>query len=792
MASYNTQYTHQVNVFASNLTVVDSVISANKAPMCAGLYATGTSAATLTNVSVLGNVAATGPGGAVCSRAETALALCGTSGTVVLQEQTGTLAVVAPGSTYGSTRCSWAIMPRDLPGACSVALQFSMVDLNPVHVGVGSDFVTVYGTGDGGTNATLLLKTTGRYTASAVAALPVLLSQPGQGMSLSFDSTDAFGSGAGAGQAQGFQASYWMACTFLGAPYTTLNATSLVVKGGAATANSALGAMGGAVFVNTAAQPAGIGISVQLLGAALANNTAASGGAGVWAGAGVSLLLSSGSITGGTAGDSGAAVNITGGSSLTVDGTLLADNAAGGVGGGISCAGSTPVILRGGAALINNSATSGGGLYAAPGCVLDVGGGVAMTLNRATNGNGGAVYAGDLLRLSAANFSTNAASASGGAVCASGSAWLSIDGSSFSGNRATGANPRGGAVAAVNVPAVSLTNSVLSGNQVVTVFPALRIGDSFTTFYGSSEGGALALAAEKAAMAVTIAGCTFSGNSAPAGGAVAAGGNATTSMRNSTLSGNSAASGGALSIADGAQLTASGCTLWGNVASGVGGALHLANTDLSGISGSATLANCTFVANSAQEGAFTRVDAAGSLTAAGCTVLNGSAMLGGAFSYSTAASLMLADMAIVGNTAAAGGIYFCDAPLSQPACGGACVVAGNGASSYGPLLATRPVAVALTAPASVRSGGNLQPLALAMVDGYNQTVVSWPDALVLFTSDAPAVLLGSVRTTYDSAFAQSAQVALFGVLQNASYTLHAQLQARTPLRCLLMRGSDGP
>lgn len=57
--------------------------------------------------------------------------------------QMGTLAMVAPGSAYPSQRCVWGIAPRDLPDTCSVVVQFTMIDLDPVHVGVGSDFVYV-------------------------------------------------------------------------------------------------------------------------------------------------------------------------------------------------------------------------------------------------------------------------------------------------------------------------------------------------------------------------------------------------------------------------------------------------------------------------------------------------------------------------------------------------------------------------------------------------------------------------------------------------------------------------
>ena len=47
--------------------------------------------------------------------------------------QTGTLAVTSPNVVYASVTCAWTIQPRDMPPTCSVALQFTYIDIASVR-----------------------------------------------------------------------------------------------------------------------------------------------------------------------------------------------------------------------------------------------------------------------------------------------------------------------------------------------------------------------------------------------------------------------------------------------------------------------------------------------------------------------------------------------------------------------------------------------------------------------------------------------------------------------------------
>ena len=87
MSSFNTQYSALVDPYASQLNVANTTITANAAQSCGAVYASQLTAVTLTGVAISRNVATSGAGGGVCSRAETALALCSTGQTVTMLDQ---------------------------------------------------------------------------------------------------------------------------------------------------------------------------------------------------------------------------------------------------------------------------------------------------------------------------------------------------------------------------------------------------------------------------------------------------------------------------------------------------------------------------------------------------------------------------------------------------------------------------------------------------------------------------------------------------------------------------------
>ncbi len=119
----------------------------------------------------------------------------------------------------------------------------------------------------------------------------------------------------------------------------------------------------------------------------------------------------------------------------------------------------------------------------------------------------------------------------------------------------------------LNYGAVSLTGCTISGNS-------------------ASSGGGVSNYGT-----VTLTGCTVSGNSASDGGGVL--NNGTVTLTGCTVSGNSASDGGGLDNYTFGQATLTGCTISGNTAEADGGGLD------NGFGGTATLVGCTVSGNTA-------------------------------------------------------------------------------------------------------------------------------------------------------------------------------------------------
>ncbi len=232
----------------------------------------------------------------------------------------------------------------------------------------------------------------------------------------------------------------------------------------------------------------------------------------------------------------------------------------------------------------NSAANAGGAVYAET---------AANATNSTFSGNsagsyGGAIYARGAITATSSTFSGNSAPAgNGGAIygCP-----VTATNSTFSGNSARTA----GAISASGCPA-TVANATFSGNRATAgnggaIFTYANVSAARSTFAGNSaafNGGAIGTT-----YAVTATDSTFSGNSARAGGVIHA--NRVT-LANSTLSANAAtAEGGAVSVyspgGSPATVTATNSTFSGNSAPD-GGAIHstsgttLANTIVAGTSG---------------------------------------------------------------------------------------------------------------------------------------------------------------------------------------------------------------
>lgn len=226
--------------------------------------------------------------------------------------------------------------------------------------------------------------------------------------------------------------------------------------------------------------------------------------------------------------------------------------------------------------------------------------------------------------------------------------------------------------------------------------PVLSLGETFTTLYGSSEGGAVAVAGEQVASVLTLYACNLTNNRAPDGGALSALGMVSAQVSNCNFLRNTARLGGAVGLSDGARLSADACVFEENNATvsveapsvssspaaasaavtgpgatpicrtassslvgasaatgAFGGALWL------GIGGSANVTNCRLNSNTAETGgAALAVSSAAGIALRGCSLYGNSASPaggGGAVALLGATAFSATTSPVVNNSALLGG-----------------------------------------------------------------------------------------------------------------------------------------
>ena len=201
----------------------------------------------------------------------------------------------------------------------------------------------------------------------------------------------------------------------------------------------------------------------------------------------------------------------------------------------------------------------GGAVNVGRGCTLNLYGGT-FTGNSSTSeteGQGGAIYLqavgsdttkGGVLNLYGGAISGNEAT-SGAAIYAKKGAELNIYGGTIADNKA---NAYGGTIYACEGITTNILGGTFQGNYaksgggavyVTGANSVLNVKDA--TFADNAIGGYAggAIFAQSTGTVATVDGCTFTGNSAQAGGAIYASGNTTWTVDNSTFSGNYAEQG---------------------------------------------------------------------------------------------------------------------------------------------------------------------------------------------------------------------------------------------------------
>jgi hypothetical protein len=392
------------------------------------------------------------------------------------------------------------------------------------------------------------------------------------------------------------------------------------------------------------------------------NSGATTGGGGIYNGGTTNLT----NVTiSGNSGASGAGLYDAAGATLTVNGGSIASNTASLVAGGVYALGTTNLSNVN---VHDNTAIQGGGAVVGNAATLTVTGG-AISNNTATaaalgQGWGGGVYvvgktgttpatAAGVLNISGTTLNSNLASGGafaaaglGGAILSSGT--LTIDGASFSGNRATGTGSLGGLGGAIYhggsapaVPQMTITNTAILGGGVTNA-----VG-----------GGAIAAAND-----FTATGLTVSGNVAQLGGGIFS--SANTSLTNSTVTLNkathpSAAIGGGIDVVRPSASTTSTVTLdntnvTNNTSAVYGGGLGI------GFGVTTEIRNGSKVdGNIAIQGAGVQNYGALTVRASSVSSNNASYQGGGIYNGSAVAtetpSLTLVNAAIDDNTAASGG-----------------------------------------------------------------------------------------------------------------------------------------
>ena len=280
------------------------------------------------------------------------------------------------------------------------------------------------------------------------------------------------------------------------------NKTALTVSGTTFTGNTT-GYYGGAIAANN-------GSTVSITGGSVSGSTGSTGAA-LWFGGCAKVEMSTVSITGNTSKSNGVVYVNSGAENKFTDLTVTNNKSVSGFiycsGGTLTLAGGTysgntatsggVICLKGGNVIVEkngenstvfdgNSATNGGAIYAESGsCTVN---GATFTNNTATVG--GAIYAsGGDLTVTGGSFTSNSATGSssnkgGGAICATGSVTVNINGVTFTGNKS---NYYGGTIAAydttLNIGSDSEGNVIVIENSQGATGAAIcyRNGDNNAT-----------------------------------------------------------------------------------------------------------------------------------------------------------------------------------------------------------------------------------------------------------------------------------------------------------------------
>jgi hypothetical protein len=201
-----------------------------------------------------------------------------------------------------------------------------------------------------------------------------------------------------------------------------------------------------------------------------------------------------------------------------------------------------------------------------------------LTIANGSAGEGGAISNGGALTVTGCTFSGNSAG-NGGGIANFGS--LAITGSTFTGNSANSNGGHIGGGGIWNAATVILTNSILSGNSSITGGGGIANGfDGTLTITGSTfsnnsasgsfGGGGIWIQTGT----LTLTGSTFSGNSTPSsGGGISNQSGNNVGIVNSTFYLNTAVTGAGISQTGSGTLTLTSTTLTKNFASSQGGAI---------------------------------------------------------------------------------------------------------------------------------------------------------------------------------------------------------------------------
>jgi uncharacterized repeat protein (TIGR01451 family) len=303
--------------------------------------------------------------------------------------------------------------------------------------------------------------------------------------------------------------------------------------------------------------------------------------------------------------------DIDAGVTAAISGLTIENGTSTGSGGGIFNLGTLTVSNS---TLSNNSAGLDGGAVASEsGATLDLAG--CTFGNNVALGQGGALVTGfnTTTQISDCSFLNNTGG-DGGAI--HNDTTLTVTGSTFSGNAASG------------------TTQTNSGGGIINFGTATISDSTFTSNSAAADGGAIANYA-----ALTLNQDVLTGNTATAGGngggaVLSSGGNTLLTIDRCTLSNNTAAwTGGAISLIDGGTLTLTNSTVSGNTSSRDGGGITVQSitADVT-----ATVVNSTITGNTAEN-------------------YTGGGILNFGYGSGTSASLVLQDCTINGNSAPGGG-----------------------------------------------------------------------------------------------------------------------------------------